>query len=794
MPDNVYIYDGDEVKIQIQESNDVVTIIGVNEYEQSVIEVIEPGPQGPRGNDGGEYIPPANIVSSSAQIASDISGSFVSASNSLSNRIGVFESKTLYSSSQQVNFTDISGSFSTSSFLQNNFTSSYNLFTSSIETKVQRLESVTSSFVVNSATSSLLNNTYSASADLRIGRLEAVTSSYAIKTEVSGAFTSVSASLAGRITTYDNKTLVSGSSQITYSQISGIPSGILSSSNGLISGSSQVDFSLISNKPTLFSGSAQVLYSGISNVPSNIVSGSEQLTGSYDARYERRGSGLLSSSQQINNLIPNIITSSAQIAGDISGSFIALSGSLSNRVYSIEQTTGSLNAFTGSLNNRFVSIERTTGSLNVFTASIQSEVNNLKAATGSYERTGRGVVSSSQQINILIPNIVSSSAQIASDISGSFIALSGSFNNRLVSIEATTGSFNTFTGSANNRLASIELTTGSLNLATGSILSRLASLELTSGSLNASTASILSRVASIELTTGSLNAYTGSANTRFGNIEIKTGSYATTGSNIFVGNQTISGSLTLSGSVYLVSGSFSGSHRGDGSGLTGVVVTLPTGILSSSAQIASDISGSFVALSGSLANRVYSIELTTGSLNTFTGSIQSQVSSILQTTGSLNIATGSIISRIASIELVTGSLNTYTGSASSRFNLIEIKTGSYATTGSNTFIGTEIVSGSIFITGSLQVDGQVSGSFVGNGSGLTGIVATAIPAGPDQSVQFNDGGATSGSSDLLFDKTLKILKVMGTVSASAFQGDGSQLTNIGGGVSKAFVLAMAAAL
>ena len=86
-----------------------------------------------------------------------------------------------------------------------------------------------------------------------------------------------------------------------------------------------------------------------------------------------------------------------------------------------------------------------------------------------------------------------------------------------------------------------------------------------------------------------------------------------------------------------------------------------------------------------------------------------------------------------------------------------------------------------------QGTGSFSGSFSGNGSGLTGVVASATPAGPNQSVQFNDAGVTSGSSQLTFNKAT------GQVSGS-FIGDGSGLTNVGGGVTKAFVLAMAAAL
>lgn len=50
---------------------------------------------------------------------------------------------------------------------------------------------------------------------------------------------------------------------------------------------------------------------------------------------------------------------------------------------------------------------------------------------------------------------------------------------------------------------------------------------------------------------------------------------------------------------------------------------------------------------------------------------------------------------------------------------------------------------------------------------------SAAPAGPNQSVQFNDAGSTSGSSDFLFDKTLKVLKLSGATSINAITASGN---------------------
>ena len=98
----------------------------------------------------------------------------------------------------------------------------------------------------------------------------------------------------------------------------------------------------------------------------------------------------------------------------------------------------------------------------------------------------------------------------------------------------------------------------------------------------------------------------------------------------------------------------------------------------------------------------------------------------------------------------------------------------------------------VYLTGSntLSVAGDVSASvnmsasaFFGDGSNLSGI--TTGPAGSDTQVQYNDGGTLAGSSNLTFDDTR--LTVTGdltasvNVSASAFYGDGSNLTGITSG-------------
>jgi hypothetical protein len=158
--------------------------------------------------------------------------------------------------------------------------------------------------------------------------------------------------------------LVSGSSQILYSGLTGIPSGIVS-------------------------GSSQISYTGITNIPSGIVSGSEQLTGSYDTRYVLSGSITQTTWDNIANKPNDIVSSSGQIGtfGFLqTSSFNSYASTNNDRVSSLESKTGSY-ATTGS--NSFIGTERVTGSLIV-----SSSLNVI----GTQNVTGSLIVSNSLKV------------------------------------------------------------------------------------------------------------------------------------------------------------------------------------------------------------------------------------------------------------------------------------------------------------------------------------------------------------------------------------------------------------
>lgn len=136
----------------------------------------------------------------------------------------------------------------------------------------------------------------------------------------------------------------------------------------------------------------------------------------------------------------------------------------------------------------------------------------------------------------------------------------------------------------------------------------------------------------IDLTT--LNNITAS-----GNISSSGTVYGVTGSfSHLVGNSpiTIGSSVTF---TQAITGSvFSGSFVGDASGLSGVVAD---GTLSSSAQIATEISGAFTAASGGFSTRISTLESSGGGSGIFnpTGSVYATTND-LQITGSLIVDNG----------------------------------------------------------------------------------------------------------------------------------------------------------
>jgi len=139
-----------------------------------------------------------------------------------------------------------------------------------------------------------------------------------------------------------------------------------------------------------------------------------------------------------------------------------------------------------------------------------------------------------------------------------------------------------------------------------------------------------------------------------------------------------------------------------------------------------------------------SIDLTK-SLPTGTVSGSSQIVGILT---SLNSATASFTPRITNLETKSASVDITISSINS-------KTGSYATTGSNTFFGTQTYSGSVYIANDLIVQGSssiqyISASSVSIGTNIVQL-NTANPSVRFAGLTIIDSGSVGGSGSFLYD-------------------------------------------
>ena len=276
----------------------------------------------------------------------------------------------------------------------------------------------------------------------------------------------------------------------------------------LVSGS--VDFDNLANTPTLLSSSAQITGFGFISQSSD---------------------GAISSSAQIVALGANIVSSSAQIATDISGSFVATSASFATTI--------------GSLTSDY------------------TELTNVPA------------------------DIVSSSAQIGTDISGSFTSTSESIASDIATIS---------TGSLSGSINYVPIYDSSGKALTESLIS-----QSSYGEENDTQVVIAAQrtVINSQVVTTTISSPNGDA-LRLGSI-YNTGEIRISGADIETATDAAKKILTVGqdGQIHTadgnesISGSFSGSFIGDGSGLTGVGTP---GAISSSLQIAALGSG---ILSGS---------------------------------------------------------------------------------------------------------------------------------------------------------------------------------------------------
>jgi hypothetical protein len=150
-----------------------------------------------------------------------------------------------------------------------------------------------------------------------------------------------------------------------------------------------------------------------------------------------------------------------------------------------------------------------------------------------------------------------------------------------------------------------------------------------------------------------------------------------------------------------------------------------------------------------------------GNINSFTQSFSASVSSsITDVSSSISSSITSLsesvsISLSSSITSLSSSLTLTNVTQDNRLGSIESITGSYATTGSNTFYGTQVFTGSVYIANDLIVQGSssiqyISASSVSIGTNIINL-NTATPSIRYAGLSIIDSGSSGVSASLLWD-------------------------------------------
>jgi hypothetical protein len=254
--------------------------------------------------------------------------------------------------------------------------STLGLYTASIDTKFTTLQSLTASnsnrFTrIEESTASL--NSYTSSTSNRLSRLEESTASL-------NTFTSsIATEYEGRATA--TKTIVSGSSQVSYVGLSNIPSGIISSS-------AQID--TLFNVDGIVSGSSQINFTQLSGISPNIISSSSDTT---NVDMVITGGSISA------NLCGGVVSGSAQVTSVLTSlnSFTASNANTSLNEFSASENSKSatLANFTSSLATTYEG--RANASKTIFSGSSQVNFTQLSEISN-------GIVSSSAQITPLLPS------------------------------------------------------------------------------------------------------------------------------------------------------------------------------------------------------------------------------------------------------------------------------------------------------------------------------------------------------------------------------------------------------
>lgn len=704
------------------------------------------------------------VVSGSAQLAADISGSFTAVSASIAADIA-----------------GLDGNYATDAELAAATAS----LSSSLATDIATLDStkadktaVSGAFAASSGSFSTRVTTLEGS----VGAGGLLSSSAQIADDISGSFGAASSSLASRITS--NDTDIAGLNTYTSSLKTAIT---VSGQNVTVAGNLEVSGTTTTVDSTTVQFADNIIAlngTGAANGGIEVNDANGPASGSllWDGANNYWKAGAQGSEGKVFTKAGNdgLLSGSAQIATNISGSFTSTSSSIASDIASLDSTKADKTAVSGAFTSTSSSIASDVAGLVVDSGSFSTRVTSIESSVGA-------------------GGLLSSSAQIAGDISGSFTSTSSSIASDIASLDSTkadktavSGAFSSTSSSLATRIAAQEsfsasldatfATDAELSAVSGALASSIAGVSagaLTSGSFT---------IGITDPTTGSLNFPNGGKvgdiygladgtidvfvpsgyvqlnhnNTDFiyldgtdAGIQIQ-GLY---GTKNWVFSET--GLSLMAGEVRVPQGSvFSGSFKStDGE------------MLSGSAQIASNISGSFTSTSSSIASDIAGLVVDSGSFSTRVTANETALANLdstYATDAELSAVSGALATDIATNVASINTLNGKTLVSASVLSVVQqgevrLTTNGVAgstidlglqTTDTPTFAGLT-VNGDLVVTGN-TVEAQVtnlniedkyillnSGSISGDSGivfgGADGVANSGVGLFWDSSYNTNDG-------------------------------------------------------
>ena len=765
------------------------------------------------------------VVSGSSQIIQSLPSGLVSGSSQV---LDILTSLNTFSASTLEHITDINtktGSFETKF-------STLQTYTTSVDTKFSTLQTLTASTAaqinkLQESTASL--NVFTSSTSNRLSRLEESTSSLnsytaSLKTAISLDTTNVT--ILGDLTVNGTTTQINSTQVNIGENILELNFGGSANTAGIYTkdatGGSTTSGSLLWDATNDYwkAGKKDLESKILLANGDNILSSSAQLVelNSFTQSSNLRLNNLESKSASVDISIANLNIVSSSV-NDFTASTLNRLGNLESKsssidiiVSNLQISSSNLNIVSASLNsytasnditntnqdNRLSKLEESTSSLNAFTTSVAGHISDINDWTGSQKQKDTTLENVTSSLNLI-------TASFNTWTGSTYSTFSQSVDDRLDDLEYTVTvldpdnigdallGINTFTGSANNRLNNLEATTSSLNSFSSSINDTIKIKLNTDGVISGSSqvsyvglsnipAGIISSSAQIDtlfnidgLISGSSQvSYTGLSNIPVG-IVSGSSQLATSFEPIADATHTlVSGSSQVIGilsslntftssldATYAteaeVAAGYEAKGRGIVSGSSQITPLLPVGTVSGSSQVVGILS----------------------SLNTFTSSLDATYATEAEVAAGYEAKGRGIVSGSSQIIGILSSLNSFTSSLDATYATEAEVAAGYEAKGRGIVSGSSQVSytglsnipGGI-VSGSSQILGGsniLSGSNQSNitsinqnlGTATTGVQFASLGIGtaPDATYELKIAGDVAASGDIVAyytsDKRLK---------------------------------------